>query len=149
MFRTYGLVASGVVALLTILTIPSYWTNVGSMASAIGLLAVLAGSILWLSRSLSAHRHKLRLMQEAARGGAWVQARVLDVQTSYVGHVGRRWSFQRTRLRLWFTDPNTGHPRDFGSDLYLHPEEHIVSGQVIWVRCHPTLPEPVFVPVCG
>jgi hypothetical protein len=149
MYRTYGLVVTGGVALLTILTMPKHWPNVVSMVPAVVFLALLAGPTIWLWRSLAAHQRRMRLMREAAQGGPWAQARVLDAHASYAGRIKGRWSFQRTRLRLGFTDPNTGQPRDAGIELYLHPDEHIVSGQVIWVRCHPTLPEPIFVPVHG
>lgn len=149
MFRTYGLVVSGGAAALTILTMPKHWPNVVSMAPAMAFVALLVVPMIWLSRTRAAHRHKVRLMREAALGGAWVQARVLQIQTSYSGGARGRWSFQRTHLRLVFTDPNTGLPREVRSGLYMHPEEKLVSGQVIWVRCHPAFPEPVFVPVQG
>ena len=149
MLRTYGLVVIGVIAAVTVLTMPKHWPNVVSMAPAMLFLAVLVGPMIWLLRSRTAHTHKVRLMREAALGGTWVQARILNVQANYGGRVKGRWSFQRTHLRLGFTDPKTGQPRDAATDLYVHPEENIVPGQVIWVRCHPSFPEPVFVPVQG
>lgn len=149
MFRNYGLVVLAVVAAVTVLTMPKHWPNVVSMAPTLGVLAVVAGPFLWLWRSRTTHGREVRLMQEAALGGTWVQARILDVRPGFVGHLKRHWSFQRTHLRLGFSDPKTGQPRELASDLYLHPEEHVVAGQVLWVRCHPTLPEPVFVPVQG
>lgn len=149
MLRTYGLVACGGVALLSILTLANHWPNVVSMVPTVGFAALLIVPMVLLSRSRAAHQHQVRLMREAALGGAWVQARVLQVQGSYFGRARGRWTFQRTHLRLGFTDPKTGQPREVRSDLYMHPEEKLVSGQVIWVRCHPSFPEPVFVPVQG
>lgn len=146
-FRTYGLVVVGVVATVTVLTMPKHWPNVVSMAPAMLFLALLVGPLILLSRSRTAHGHKIRLMREAGLRGTWVQARILHVQAGIVGRLKGRWSFQRTHLRLGFMDAKTGQPREVSGDLYLHPEEHIVAGHVIWVRCHPTLPEPVFVPV--